>query len=330
MSVPDPVWTGLHELAAAGLVHYPVGRDAVLTPLAVSENATFRVDDPATGARAVLRLHRPGYHTRAGIDSELAWVRALRDDAVVATAAVLPTSDGQLVACAEAGDGRTRHVVMFEFLDGHHPPEEGLTAGAFQFLGALAARMHRHARGWPRPPGFTRLSWTWETMVGEGGHWGRWRDGPGVGTAEQAVLGAASDLARRRLADFGAGPDRVGLVHADMRLANLLVAGDRVQVIDFDDCGFGWYLWDLAASLSFIEHRPEVPALIDAWLYGYRTETPLSAREEREIPTFVLLRRLLLVAWMGSHGHASEARELGLQFTEGSCELAEAYLSRFS
>lgn len=151
-----------------------------------------------------------------------------------------------------------------------------------------------------------------------------------MGTAERDVLGAATQLARRRLADFGAGPDQVGLVHADMRLANLLLDGDRVQVIDLDDCGFGWYLWDLAASLSFVKHHPEVPALIDAWVAGYRTEAPLSAQEERELPTFVLLRRLLLLAWMGTHGHAVEARELGTRFTEDSCELAETYLSRFS
>jgi hypothetical protein len=42
----------------------------------------------------------------------------------------------------------------------------------------------------------------------------------------------------------------------------------------------------------------------------------------------VMLRRLLLVAWIGSHHQfATEAAELGAPFTAGTCELAERYLS---
>jgi hypothetical protein len=41
-----------------------------------------------------------------------------------------------------------------------------------------------------------------------------------------------------------------------------------------------------------------------------------------------MLRRLLLVAWIGSHHQfATEAAELGAGFTEGTCTLAERYLS---
>ncbi len=38
-----------------------------------------------------------------------------------------------------------------------------------------------------------------------------------------------------------------------MRLANLLIDGDRVTLIDFDDCGFGWFMYDFAAAISFFE-----------------------------------------------------------------------------
>jgi Ser/Thr protein kinase RdoA (MazF antagonist) len=115
-----------------------------------------------------------------------------------------------------------------------------------------------------------------------------------------------------------------------MRLANLLVAAEHsgVTVIDFDDCGFSWFLYDLGASLSFIEDDPRVPELIDAWATGYRTVAPLTAAEDAELATFVLFRRLLLVAWVGSHADTELARSLGAQFTATSCDLAEKYLSR--
>ena len=115
-----------------------------------------------------------------------------------------------------------------------------------------------------------------------------------------------------------------------MRLANLLVSGADIQVIDFDDCGFGWFLFDLGTALSFFEHDPRVPALCDAWERGYCRIQPLAAEDAAEIPTFVLLRRLQLVAWVGSHRFADAARELGAEFTAGACELAERYLSTTS
>ena len=41
-----------------------------------------------------------------------------------------------------------------------------------------------------------------------------------------------------------------------------------------------------------------------------------------------MMRRLLLVAWIGSHHtFATEAAEIGADYTAGSCELAESYLS---
>jgi Ser/Thr protein kinase RdoA (MazF antagonist) len=71
-----------------------------------------------------------------------------------------------------------------------------------------------------------------------------------------------------------------------------------------------------------------VPELKQAWVDGYRSVAPLAAADEAELDTFVMLRRLLLVAWIGSHHEfATEAAELGAGFTESSCQLAERYLS---
>src|SRR5262249_48959629 len=122
------------------------------------------------------------------------------------------------------------------------------------------------------------------------------------------------------------------LVHADIRLANLMVDdAHQVRVIDFDDCGWSWFMYDFATTISFIEDHPAVPELRAAWLEGYRSVAPLAAADEAELDTFVLLRRrrLVLGAWIGSHHlFATEAAELGAPFTAGTCELAERYLSQ--
>jgi Ser/Thr protein kinase RdoA (MazF antagonist) len=321
---PAEVLREYDPYARTALGPFGFSTQAQLSLLSLSENATYRIDDPGDGRTAVLRVHRTGYHPPGAVASELAWLQALRRDEGLLTPAVFPAVDGREVVEITIGPV-TRQTVLFEWLDGTEPPDDDLE-DKFELLGEICARMHRHSRSWARPASFVRFSWDFDSCVGETGRWGRWQDGIGVGQEELATLGRAAALMRDRLRRFGAAPDRFGLIHADMRLANLLVSGPDIQVIDFDDCGFGWYLFDLGAALSFFEHEPRVPALCDAWQQGYRRVQPLPAEDAAEIPTFVLLRRLQLVAWVGSHRFADAARELGADFTQGACELAERYL----
>lgn len=252
---------------------------------------------------------------------------ALRAEAGVRTPTVVPASNGdRVVTLSDSTTGEDRYVVMFEFLSGVEPREQDVDS--FEALGELTARMHQHARRWERPEGFSRFHWHYDAAFGREARWGRWQQGVGVGREELEVLGRLDETLRHRLAEYGTGPERYGLVHADTRLANLLVDGGSVSVIDFDDCGFSWYLYDLGTTVSFFEHRPQVPELVDSWLAGYRKLGQISAEDEAEIWTFILFRRLLLVAWIGSHSAVEIARELGREYTLDSCELAESYLSR--
>jgi Ser/Thr protein kinase RdoA (MazF antagonist) len=327
LSAGGGVMERVRGCAADALAAYGCHPDAAVELLNVSENATFLVTEPGAGP-SVLRVHRLGYHTEQEIASELAWMDALRAEAGVRTPRILPAADGRrIVTVAERGGAAARHCVRFEFLPGIEPEGE-LTGGYFAELGEITARMHRHAREWPRPAWFTRFHWDYQAAFGDQARWGRWQDGIGVGPAELQVLTRLDDVLRTRLAAFGTEPARYGLVHADTRLANLLVHDGSVSVIDFDDSGFSWYLYDLGTSVSFFEHSPEVPALVDSWLDGYRRAGELSAEDQAEIWTFIMFRRLLLVAWIGSHRAADIAAELGAGYTQGSCDLAESYLSR--
>jgi Ser/Thr protein kinase RdoA (MazF antagonist) len=224
------------------------------------------------------------------------------------------------------------NVVLWEWLPGSEPDPEGdEVLDGFRVLGAVSARMHAHARAWSRPAGFDRPPWDYDHTLGAAGAWGRWQDGLGMGPEELALLGRLDETIRQRLEAYGQSDERFGLVHADIRLANLLVDDGHVRVIDFDDSGFAWFMYDFATTVSFMEDHPRVPELRDAWLEGYRSQAPLEPADEAELDTFVMLRRLLLVAWIGSHHtFATEAAELGAGFTAGTCALAERYLSTHS
>lgn len=116
----------------------------------------------------------------------------------------------------------------------------------------------------------------------------------------------------------------------DMRLANLLVEGNdmrRVHVIDFDDCGFGRFMYDFAAGISFIEDDPQIPQLRSAWLEGYQEQRPLTGEDVMMVDTMIMLRRMLLLAWIGSHKDADIVAGLEKDFGRITVMLAERYLA---
>ena len=317
----------LTDLAAASLTLWDVPTDATARLINLSENATHIVESPS-GHRSVLRLHREGYHSRLAIECEIAWMAALDREGGVETARPIPGRDGAVIQ--ESGSSRLapRRMVMFEFLAGEEPDPDQDLNGPFQQLGALAARTHLHSMSWARPEPFERLVWDDKMVFGPGANWGDWRDAPGLDSDSEKILTAAEALVRARLAAYGRGEDSYGLIHADMRLANLLIDGGRTRLIDFDDCGFGWFMYDFAAGISFMEDHPQVPALCAAWLDGYQGVRPLTDADEAEIDSFIMLRRMALLAWIGSHAGTDLARSQAPHFASVSARLARDYLDR--
>jgi Ser/Thr protein kinase RdoA (MazF antagonist) len=306
----------LAEVARAAAARWGLDPESAIDLLNLSENATYAIRAPGASTPVILRVGRPGYSSPAEIESELAWVDALREARRVQTAPVIPAPGGERVL-----EVASRPCVVFGFCPGAEPGED---AGHFERLGAVAARLHAHARAWAPPAGFVRRVWDERTTIGDDGHWGRWQDGMGIGPDELALLGRMHDALIARLAAYGKGPERFGLVHADMRLANLLFDGDDTYLIDFDDCGHSWFLYDLASALTFIEDREDVAELIAAWVRGYGGLPP---QELEIVPTLIMLRRLLVLAWIGSHASTPLALQEGIAYTRATCALAERYLA---
>jgi Ser/Thr protein kinase RdoA (MazF antagonist) len=306
----------MSDLIARALPVYGLREDSPLTLLNRSENETWRVGP------LVLRLHRQDYHTKPEIASELAWLTALQDLPGLNTARPIPGAQGLVTEI----DGR--FIVAFAPIDGQELQPGDDLARWFAPLGEITAHLHLHAREWTPPQGFTRKRWDVETILGHRPHWGHWTQAQGLDRSGETLLTRATDLLAVKLNAYGTGPRTFGLIHADLRLANLMAAGDTLTAIDFDDCGFGWWAYDLASALSFIETDARLPDLIARWCEGYTRIAPLRPADRAMIPSLIFLRRVLLTAWLSTRADSDTALAIGgPAYTQGTLELAERYLT---
>jgi Ser/Thr protein kinase RdoA (MazF antagonist) len=304
------------ELLSRALPLYGLPPDTPLALINRSENETWRAQD------LILRLHRPGYHSRQEIASELAWLTALQD--LPGLRAVKPLAGRQGLVTKLDG----RFIVGFAPIDGHELQPGDDLARWFAPLGEITARLHLHARNWTPPAGFTRKRWDVDTILGPRPHWGHWHQAPGLDAQGTNLLDRATAELARRLTGYGTGPEVFGLIHADLRLANLMVDAKGLTAIDFDDCGFGWWAYDLASALSFIETDPRLPDLIARWCDGYTRIAPLGPEDRAMIPVLILLRRVLLTAWLATRADSDTARAVGgMAYTKGTLTLAEGFLT---
>jgi Ser/Thr protein kinase RdoA (MazF antagonist) len=306
----------MSDLLRRALPLYGLAEDTPLALLNRSENETWRAGE------LILRLHRQGYHTKSEIASELAWLSALQGLPGLNAVRPIPGMQGLVT------ESDNRFIVAFAPIEGQELQPGDDLARWFAPLGAITAHLHLHARNWTPPPGFTRKRWDVETILGPNPHWGHWRQAQGLDPQGEVLLARATDALAAKLAAYGTGPNTFGLIHADLRLANLMVDGDTLTAIDFDDCGFGWWVYDLAAALSFIETDPRLPELIARWVAGYASIAPLRPADRAMIPALILLRRVLLTAWLASRADSDTARSLGgPAYTLGTLDLADRYLT---
>lgn len=314
--------TNYPAFAREAITAYDLPEGARERLISMSENATFLVETDAPFA--ILRIYRADYQSIAAIESELAWIDAVGTYPHVRTPKTFRTRDGALYGTVEI-DGQARHFAMFEYVPGR--PPETTNVGDYEVIGELAAHLHQQVSAWDHPEGFERPTWDLDTILGDDPHWGDWRNGPGLADADREILEKVETSIREALAEYPQGPSNSGLVHGDLREANLIKCDDdSIWIIDFDDCGFSWLLWDLCSSTTFIEHEPHVDDIVDAWFDGYAKVRSLTQEDLTAARHLVFLRRLHILAWLGTHPESDLAHALGDTYTAHTVTIGRDYL----
>lgn len=271
------------------------------------ENAVFEVR-LVSGRRAALRLHRPGYQTRTAVEGELAWMAALGRSGVPVPE-VVRTVGGALTALAGS-----RVASMVGWLEGEATgaAERRLAgtaadqAALMADVGRLIARMHNATDALDLSGVRERPHWDAEGFLGDRPNWGPFWANPAFRADEIALIEAARSKARGGLGDWRRAGGDFGLIHADCLRENILRTPQGLALIDFDDSGHGFRLYDLATAVFQSLEEPALPEIVAGLVAGYREARGLSAEAVALLPLFVMLRTFASAGWITTRAAADD------------------------
>jgi Ser/Thr protein kinase RdoA (MazF antagonist) len=283
----------LRQVALAALDRY-VLPDGRLRFVSHGENTTFRHDSLA--GRHLVRVHRPQRHGRhvdsaAAIRSEISWLRAIRAETDLCVPEALVAEDGATTVEASAA-GETRICSVLSWMDGRIL-EESARPVHLRRLGDAMARLHNQADGWTPPPDFVRIRWDHETFFGDVMVYGD-TSAAGCWTLLPAEVRARFESVAARMTDIMGRVDDFGLIHADLHLGNALFHRGGAKLIDFDDCGDGHRLYDVAVALWELRDGRDYSAFRAALLDGYRAQRDVDVRH---LDDFIAVRQIAFDLW---------------------------------
>ena len=271
------------------------------------ENTVFKVTT-GEGTRFALRVHQAGLHSDAALTSELAWMQALRADGFPVPD-VIPTKAGEMFAVVGEGS-EVRRCTLLEWVDGKLMNDLGRVergmkvelCDRYRRLGSLAARLHNQSKAWTPPSGFVRHAWDEEGLLGDEPRMGRFWDHPALTAPQRREFLKARIVLQGFLEKLGKTEFNYGLIHADFLPDNIIVNGDELTLIDFDDCGYGWHLYEIGTALLPQIKQPFFDDIVAAYLEGYRSEREFTDEDEQHLPAFLMICSLNYLGWFQKRG----------------------------
>ena len=119
----------------------------------------------------------------------------------------------------------------------------------------------------------------------------------------RGVLEEAASSLQPVMDELGTGAEAWGLIHADLHLENVVFANGQARPIDFDDCGFGYWLYDIAVALWELRLHDHWSALYQAFLDGYAQHRPVPHDQLLYLDAFIAAREATIGLAMAAMTH---------------------------
>jgi len=314
-----PVEEQIEELSRAAsriLENYGLS-DCSVESINFEYNATFKVVSPQ-GEKFALRININSPRTPANTQAEIAWVQHLREVRTVKVAQPLPNQSAEyLTRFDHQASGRSLTGVLYSWLDGEELGDEPSLVQVKE-LGAAMAQMHIASENYSLPAGATLpiLSdpmWGVEDLL----------LGPksALDAASREIIAAAFTIINKTVDKLYAA-NQAQIIHADLHGWNAMWHLDEIAIFDFDDCGFGLPIQDIATATYYLDTPEQDQALLE----GYANVRPLPQYTEFEMKSLLLHRRLMLLNYLYETEN-QEHREMLPDYLLESTRRAQVYLS---
>lgn len=302
----DARLTCLEALAQEALTSWGIS-DAQLDLLTYENNAVYKVTDGDN--LYTLRIHRPEHKALARIQAELAWLGAIKQGMTLCVPEpVRPLYEGAL-------DGINTPVVCVLF----HWIEEGTffrdtppTVDFVRAVGRFAGELHTFSMTYVPPKDVQHTQLDWGGLFGKVSAEGTPsqydpKEGEQHFTdAQRDIMAQGAEKVRRVMETLGKSRQSYGLIHADLIPKNVMLNGDSVCALDFDECSYGYYLYDLAPMLLMVKGEPNFAELRQALWDGYTAVRPQPADYFDLLETLIAGRHIASCRWIaGNAEHPS-------------------------
>jgi Ser/Thr protein kinase RdoA (MazF antagonist) len=235
------------------------------------DNAVFRVG--ASGRDLMLRVSFSGGRTLREQLAEQRWLDRISGGGRPLVPRPARFGAGTSVAHFQQGTV-TGTAAMFEWVAGvASPPLDELVSRAW---GRATAELHAFSRTGGLVAGSERPTWTAQTVIFDGPSFST----PSFPSGSREVIAEVQKILRpmQETAD-----DALAVIHADLHVGNIVLSPDHVVgIIDFDDCGFGEEVFDVATAISSIARVSpgSFDSIASAYLSGYLEVAPLPVQTQ--------------------------------------------------
>jgi Ser/Thr protein kinase RdoA (MazF antagonist) len=254
---------------------YGLGEGTTCRLLRAAINHAYLVTDGAQ--KYVFRVYSYNWRTELEITEEIGLLQLLKENGLPVSYA-LPDPQGNFIQQIPAPEGM-RMAVLFSYAKGEKVLN--YSAELHYKLGEIMARMHTVTHDLP----FNRVQYTPKVLLTDS--FELIKQYISEDTEEMQWMKQARRYLLTQFHKTMPSLLRYGVVHLDIWFDNLNIHNNQdITLFDFDFCGTGWLLLDIAYYQLQLFHTEKEPGQyeikLNSFLKGYESITPIY-KEEKEL-----------------------------------------------
>jgi Ser/Thr protein kinase RdoA (MazF antagonist) len=316
----------LREFAEYTLKSFPI-KATRLEFINHGENATYRIH--TNKKHYLLRIHCRSFRTKQAIKEELKWLAHLNKNTELEVQSPLKSQKGNTVeTISHESLGHERNVSILEWCEGSI--RDNKNESIYNRVGQLVGKLHNNPIKAPN-----RKFWDADGLIGKNAVLGPLHALDSVFPQHSKEIEEYRKHLHKKLKAYQKkNPNKIQLIHSDLHFGNMLWNKGKPIPIDFDDCGVGIMMNDLAVSLAQSSNyfkrigKKEAQKNKHAMLEGYQQHSELTKDDIKILPYMIATRELGMMGWLHERSDNPFLREHLKKHIKTRLKKTKAYIKQ--